>query len=195
MRCCPKEKSQCAGKQKSTAPKRERCSCSKRSMLNGSIKPEKQQQRRPRWRQPWGCCPYRSGPSSPRERARWRSRRTERRRAYGPCCRSGRRKRGRQPRYRMQGTAGAAAGSDGEVLLAVLDSPLLVGAGNQMLEAGGVGGVTGDGNLNSLSLHDGNAFQNVVGAVALNSSALAVGESLLANNLQLAGLEIVIGST
>ena len=38
----------------------------------------------------------------------------------------------------VQGTAGAAAGSDGEVLLAVLDSPLLVGAGNQMLEADGL---------------------------------------------------------
>src|SRR5699024_9892239 len=31
----------------------------------------------------------------------------------------------------VQGTAGAAAGSDGEVLLAVLHGPLLVGAGNQ----------------------------------------------------------------
>ena len=62
----------------------------------------------------------------------------------------------------MQGTARAAAGSDGEVLLAVLDGPLLVGAGHQVLEAGGVGGVTGDGNLNTLHLHDGNAFQNVV---------------------------------
>ena len=40
----------------------------------------------------------------------------------------------------VQGTAGAAAGGDGEVLLAVLDDPLLVGAGDQMLEAGGVGG-------------------------------------------------------
>ena len=51
---------------------------------------------------------------------------------------------------RVQGTARAAAGSNGEVLLAVLDSPLLVGAGNQVLETGGVGGVTGDGNLNAL---------------------------------------------
>src|SRR5699024_9672851 len=86
----------------------------------------------------------------------------------------------------VQGTAGAAAGSNGEVLLAVLQSPLLVGACNQVLEAGGVGGVTGDGNVNTLVLHDGNAFQNVVSAVALNSSALAVGESLGLDNLQLA---------
>ena len=34
----------------------------------------------------------------------------------------------------VQGTARAAAGSDGEVLLAVLDSPLLVGTGDQMLD-------------------------------------------------------------
>ena len=40
---------------------------------------------------------------------------------------------------RVQGTARAAAGSDGEVLLAVLDSPLLVGTGDQMLEGGKAG--------------------------------------------------------
>ena len=62
----------------------------------------------------------------------------------------------------MQGTARAAAGSDREVLLAVLDGPLLVGAGNQMLEADGVGGVAGDGALHVLLLHDGNAFHNIV---------------------------------
>ena len=50
----------------------------------------------------------------------------------------------------MQGTTRAAAGSDGEVLLAVLDGPLLVGAGDEMLEAGGVGGVTGDGHIHAL---------------------------------------------
>ncbi len=58
----------------------------------------------------------------------------------------------------VQGTARAAAGSDGEVLLAVLDGPLLVGAGDQVLEADGVGGVAGDGALNVLLLHDGNAL-------------------------------------
>ena len=48
----------------------------------------------------------------------------------------------------MEGTAGAAAGSNREVLDAVLVGPLLVGAGNQVLEADGVGGVAGDGNAN-----------------------------------------------
>ena len=47
----------------------------------------------------------------------------------------------------MQGAAGAAAGSDGEVLFAVFQSPFLIGAGYQMLEPGGVGGVAGDGNV------------------------------------------------
>ena len=38
----------------------------------------------------------------------------------------------------MEGTAGTTAGSDGEVLGAVLVAPFLIGAGNGMLEAGGV---------------------------------------------------------
>ena len=41
----------------------------------------------------------------------------------------------------VERTAGAAARGDGEVLLAVLDAPLLVGAGDGMLEAGRVRGV------------------------------------------------------
>ena len=62
-----------------------------------------------------------------------------------------------------------------------------------MLEAGGVGGVTGDGNLNALSLHDGNTLQNVVGAVALDSSALAVGVGDGLDDLELAGGEVIVG--
>ena len=93
----------------------------------------------------------------------------------------------------VQGTARAAAGSDGEVLLAVLDGPLLVGAGNQMLEADGVGGVAGDGALNVLLLHNGNAFHNVVSAVALNSSALTLGEGDLLDDGQGLGGDIVLG--
>ena len=84
----------------------------------------------------------------------------------------------------VQGTARAAAGSDREVLLAVLDGPLLVGAGNQMLEADGVGGVAGDGALNVLFLHDGNAFHNVVCTVALDGCALALREGDLLDDGQ-----------
>ncbi len=92
----------------------------------------------------------------------------------------------------MQSTAGTAAGSYGEVLLAVLDGPLLVGAGNQMLEADGVGGVTGDGALHVLHLHDGNAFHNVVSTVALDGCALTLGEGDLLDDSQGLGGDVVL---
>ena len=53
---------------------------------------------------------------------------------------------------RVKRTARAAARSHGEISLAVLDAPLLVGAGNGMLESGRVSGVTGDGNTDVLEL-------------------------------------------
>ncbi len=86
----------------------------------------------------------------------------------------------------MEGSAGAAAGGNGEVLLALLVAFLLVGACNGMLEAGRVGGVTGDGNVYALIVHDGNAFADVVSAVAANIGALAVGISGLLDDGQLA---------
>lgn len=79
----------------------------------------------------------------------------------------------------MQGTACAAAGSDGEVVDAVLDAPLLVGACDRVLEAGRVGGVAGDGNADVLKLHDSHALGNVVCAVALDVRSRTVGISLL----------------
>ena len=88
--------------------------------------------------------------------------------------------------------ARAAAGGHGEVFFAVLHRPFFIGAGNQVLEAGGVGRVARDGHLNALLLHNGNALEHVVGAVALHRGAFAVGKSLLAHDLQLAGLEVVI---
>ena len=93
----------------------------------------------------------------------------------------------------MQGAASAAAGGHGEILLAVLDGPLLIGARNQVLEAGGVGGVAGDGHVNALVLHDGHALKHVVGTVALHRGALAVGEGPGLLYLQLAGKEVVVG--
>ena len=75
----------------------------------------------------------------------------------------------------MQGTTRAAAGRNGEVLLAGFDHFLLVGAGNGVLEAGGVGGVARDGHANALVPHDGNAFADVISAVALDLGAFAVG--------------------
>ena len=93
----------------------------------------------------------------------------------------------------VQRTAGTTAGSNGEVTYAVLLAPLLVGAGNGVLEAGGVGGVTGDGNANVLQLHDSNALGNVVGAVALNVCTGTLGVSLLVNDLDFLGEGIELG--
>ena len=51
---------------------------------------------------------------------------------------------------RVQSTASAATRSDGEVLLASLEALLLVGASDGVLEARGVGGVTGDRDVDVL---------------------------------------------
>src|SRR5699024_6922093 len=94
---------------------------------------------------------------------------------------------------RVQGTAGAAAGSHGEVLLALLNALLLVSAGNRVLEAGGVGGVAGDGNVHLLQVHDGDALTDIVGAVAAHSCALALGVGNLADDVDLAGGVVKLG--
>ena len=84
---------------------------------------------------------------------------------------------------RVQGSACAATGSNGEIFLAVLYRPLLIRPGDGMLEAGGVGGVAGDGDVYFLGSHDGNAFEHVVGAVALDGSAIALGECFFPREL------------
>src|SRR5699024_1648362 len=94
---------------------------------------------------------------------------------------------------RVQGTAGAAAGSHGEVLLALLNALLLVSAGNRVLEAGGVGGVAGDGNVHAFLVHDGNALADIVSAVAADSSPLAIGVLVLLHNGQLTGVVVELG--
>ena len=86
----------------------------------------------------------------------------------------------------MQGSACAAARSNGEVLLALLGAFLLVGSRNGMLESGRVGGVTGDGNVNTLLVHDCNAFADVVSAVAANVGALTIGVGDFLDDGQLA---------
>ena len=71
---------------------------------------------------------------------------------------------------RMQRSARAAAGSDGEVFLAVFDSPFFIGACNGMLEACGVGGVSCDGNIDALlAFMMATPSENVVRAIALDS--------------------------
>ena len=93
----------------------------------------------------------------------------------------------------MEGTTRAAAGGDGEVLLALLDAFLLIGTGNGMLEAGGVGGVACDGNVDALGVHDGDAFADVIRAVAANIGALTLGVADLSDNRELTGEVIELG--
>src|SRR5699024_7219487 len=93
---------------------------------------------------------------------------------------------------RMKGTSCTAAGSNGEVFLAFLVAFLLVGTCNGMLETCGVGGVTGDGNVNALFPHDGNAFLNAVRAVAVNLRAESFGVCLAEYFFYFVGVGIVL---
>ena len=93
----------------------------------------------------------------------------------------------------VKSTAGAAARSDGEVLAAVLPAPLLVGAGDGMLEAGRVRGVARNGHAHVLELHDRDAFRNVVRTVATDVRTGALGERLLLDDLDLLGLRVEDG--
>ena len=94
---------------------------------------------------------------------------------------------------RVQGTASAATRSDGEVLLASLDALLLIGASDGVLEARGVGGVTGDRDVDVLVPHDGNALADVVGAVAVNGSAGTIGVGDGLDDLELARVVVELG--
>ena len=94
---------------------------------------------------------------------------------------------------RVQGTARTTTGSHGEVLLTSENALLLVSTGNGVLEAGGVGGVTGDGNVHALEPHDGHALAHVVSAVAVHLSALAVRESGAVHHLHLTGGVVELG--
>ena len=94
---------------------------------------------------------------------------------------------------RVQGTASAATGGHGEVLLAGLEALLLVGTRGGVLEARGVGGVTGDGDVHVLVPHDGNALADVVGAVAVNGSAGTIGVGDGLDDLELAREVVELG--
>ena len=59
-----------------------------------------------------------------------------------------------------------------------------------MLEAGGVGGVTGNGNANLFQLHNCNAFRHIVSTVAFYVSTGAIGIRRFADHLHLLGVRI-----
>ena len=83
----------------------------------------------------------------------------------------------------MKCSACTAAGSNGEILLAVFYAPFLVCAGNGMLETSRVCGVTCDGNADILKLHYSNTLGNIVCAIAFYSRAGTLGISCFGNNL------------
>ena len=93
----------------------------------------------------------------------------------------------------MKRSARAAARCNGEVFNTVFIAPFLVGACDGVLEAGGVGGVAGDGDVDALMVHDGNALADIVAAVAADVCTLALGVADLADDLQLAGIVIELG--
>ena len=93
----------------------------------------------------------------------------------------------------VQSSARAAAGSHGEISFAVVDSPFFVGACNGVLESGGVGGISRDGNVHAFMLHNRNAFPYVVRAVATYFCLFAVGVSDGVYNLKLAREIVVFG--
>ena len=62
-----------------------------------------------------------------------------------------------------------------------------------MLESGGVGGVTGDGNAYVFLSHDSNAFRYAIGAVALNLCSVTGGVNGFLNDLYFLGVGIKLG--
>ena len=86
----------------------------------------------------------------------------------------------------MEGTACTTTRGYAEVSLASTNALLLIGACNGVLEAGGVGRVTSDADVNVFLPKDSYAFANVVGTVAVHSGTRTVAVSNTLHFLQLA---------
>ena len=92
------------------------------------------------------------------------------------------------------GTAGTAAGGNGEEFPAGGKTFFLVGAHDRVLETGRVGGVAGDGDIHVFLPHDGNAFADVIGAVAADCETVGVAAVFLfGNDFEFAGVVIEFG--
>ena len=93
------------------------------------------QRRRQRWRRPSGYAHSDKSHHLDVSRNAGRAGESEHLRAYVPSSRSDRKKLGRRYVIRMKSTSRTTARSDREILHIVLVRPLLIGAGNEMLEA------------------------------------------------------------
>ena len=93
----------------------------------------------------------------------------------------------------MERTARTTTGSYAEVGLACEDTLLLVRTGYGVLEASGVGGVTGDGDIHVLFPHDGYAFAHVVSTIAVHLGTGAIAVSRFLDHLELAREIVELG--
>ena len=103
--------------------------------------------------------------------------------------------RGRTCRHviRMQGSTRATTGSNGEVLLTMVISPLLVGSRHWVLETRRIGRVTRDRDVDVFISHDRDAFGDVIRAITTNLSALSGGVGLFTNDFEFSCIVIVLG--
>ena len=93
----------------------------------------------------------------------------------------------------MQSAACSATAGHTKVGLTGKYALFLVSSCDGVLEASGVGGVTGNGNVNTLFPHDGYAFAHVVGTVAVDLSAVTVAVGGACNLLELTGEVVELG--
>ena len=93
----------------------------------------------------------------------------------------------------VQRATRAAARRNREILFAVIPAPFFISACNRVLETGGVSAVAGDGNVHAFVTHNGNAFVDVVCAVATHFCAFAVAVSGGFYDFESIGVLVVLG--
>ena len=93
----------------------------------------------------------------------------------------------------VQGTACTTTGSNAEVGFASEHALFLIGTCNRVLEAGRVGGVTGNGNIHILVPQNSYAFANIVCAVAVHFRTRSVRICFTANLFKFSGKVIKLG--
>ena len=94
---------------------------------------------------------------------------------------------------RMECTACAAAGCNGEVFLAHFDTFFLICTGNGVLEAGRVGRVARNGDVDAFVVHDSDAFADIVGTEAADIGPFALGIRDFTDDVQFTRFVIELG--